>query len=288
MIVNRSAGRRGVRADADKAAARLKDRGADVAVEPTGSAEEARAIIEDAREEAGCIVAVGGDGTLRGVVDAVEGRCPVGVIPRGTANVVARELSIPLEPKRAADLLVDGAPRSLDLGRIEGRGTFLAMVGVGFDAAVVESVGPGAFKALRMGLSAVRHILSPRLPELAITIDGVRSADPAFAAIVANTRNYGGWFAACPNALPDDGLLDAMTILRGTRRVLMRAGIAILRQRTASASFARYTTATTVEIDTLDGSAAPVQADGDPCGTTPIRVSIAPGAAAIIAPGDHS
>lgn len=285
MIVNRQAGKRGVRRDADRAAARLRERGVDVQLEATGSAQEARTIIAQARSEVRCVVAVGGDGTLRGVVDSAAGEVPVGLIPRGTANVVARELGIPLDPTGAADLLADGTPRRLDLGRIEGRGTFMAMVGVGFDAAVVEDVRPGRWKALRMGISAVRQFVSPNLPELAITVDGAPVEGPAFATVIANTRNYGGWFAACPDAVPDDGRLDTMTLLRRDRRALARAGFAIVRKRPGNEGFTRYGKAETVEIDTTDGSRAPVQADGDPCGTTPIRISIAPGAVAIIAPG---
>jgi len=285
MIVNRQAGKRGVRRDADTAAGRLADQGVAVSLEATGSAEEAQAIITEARTEVGCVVAVGGDGTLRGVVDAADGHVPVGLIPRGTANVVARELGIPLNPRRAADLIATGSPRHLDLGKIEGRGTFLAMVGVGFDASVVEHVGPGRWKALRMGLSTARQFLAPKLPPLGISIDGTPMDGPAFATVIANTRNYGGWFAACPRAVPDDGRLDTMTLLRRDRRALLRTGMAILRCRPASEALIRYGTASSVEITTLDGSQAPVQADGDPCGTTPIRVSIAPGAVAIIAPG---
>ena len=284
MIVNRNAGRRGVRRDADRAATRLIERGVPVDLQATGSAEEAAGIIDQARGVFTCVVAVGGDGTLRGVVDAAQGSLPVGLIPRGTANVVARELKLPLDIKRAADNIATGHVRNIDLGRIEGRGTFLAMVGVGFDGKVVDGVRPGRMKAARMGLSALSALLRPNLPGLAVTIDGVPIAAPVFGAVVANTRNYGGWFSACPAAQPDDGLLDTMLLHRGDRRALLRFGFAVASKREGSPSFASYGRSARIEISSLGAVESPVQADGDPCGMTPVHLSIHPGAVAIIAP----
>lgn len=284
MIVNRHAGRRGVRRDADRAAARLKEQGVSVVLQATGSAEEAARVIEQAKDSVGCVVAVGGDGTLRGVVDATHGLLPVGLIPRGTANVVARELKIPLDPRRAADNLATGHTRRIDLGHIEGRGTFLAMVGVGFDGQVVTGVHPGRMKAARMGLSAMSALLRPALPPLDVTVDGTRLDVTAFGVVAANTRNYGGWFAACPSALPDDGVLDTMLLLRRDRRALLRSGLAVVRRREGSPAIVSYGRGTHIEVTSRNGAESPVQADGDPCGTTPIRLSIEPGAVAIIAP----
>lgn len=284
MIVNRQAGRRGVRRDADRAAERLKERGVAVDLQATSSAEEAAGIIDQAKSGYSCVVAVGGDGTLRGVVEAAKGVLPVGLIPRGTANVVARELSLPLDPRRAADNVAAGHIRNIDLGHIEGRGTFLAMVGVGFDGKVVNGVPPGRMKVARMGLAALGALLRPNLPRLAVTMDGVPVDGGAFGVVAANTRNYAGWFVACPAAQPDDGVLDTMILHRGDRRALLRFGLAVARRREGSPRVISYGRSSQIEIESLSEFESPVQADGDPCGTTPVTLSIEPGAVAIIAP----
>ena len=128
MIVNGQAGRRGVRRDADRVASRLQDQSVEVDLQLTGSAEEAARIIAEAEARVNAIVAVGGAGTLRGVISAPSPQVPVGLVPRGTANVVARELGIPLDPRGAADEIARGQVRQIDVGHIEGRGSFLAMV----------------------------------------------------------------------------------------------------------------------------------------------------------------
>jgi diacylglycerol kinase family enzyme len=158
------------------------------------------------------------------------------------------------------------------------------MVGIGFDGQVVQGIRPGPMKAARMGLAAVGTILRLRLPALSVNIDDVPVPGPVYSVIVANTRNYGGWFAACPAAKPDDGLLDALMLRRNDRRALIRTGAAIVRRREAPRHVVAYEQGHTIEITSLNGREAPVQADGDPCGTTPIRLSVRYRAAAIITP----
>jgi len=208
----------------------------------------------------------------------------VGLVPRGTANVVARELGIPLDPRGAADEIARGQVRQIDVGHIEGRGSFLAMVGVGFDGQVVQGIRPGPMKAARMGISALGAVCRLNLPALQVSIDGVTVQSPVYSVIASNTRNYGGWFAACPEARPDDGLLDAMLLQRPDRRALLRIGASIVRKRRGSPAIVGYERGRDLLISAQNGTGVPVQADGDPCGTTPIRISIRHRAASIIAP----
>ena len=86
------------------------------------------------------MITVGGDGTLNEVLTGLGGRdVPVGLVPIGTANVVSRDLGIPLNPKRSARLLLDGVPRPIDVGP-DRRPRFVAMVGAGIDGAIVEAI----------------------------------------------------------------------------------------------------------------------------------------------------
>jgi len=285
MIVNRNAGGHGVYGDAERAATRLRDRGISVRIETTGSVKEAEELVRSACHEVGCVVAVGGDGTLRGIVDAVGNEpLPVGVIPRGTANVMAHELGVPLTPERAADALADGVPRLLDLGRIHGGGSFLAMLGVGFDGQIVQGVQPGRFKICRMGLAALKNVCNPSLQPLRVIVDGEEDTEAKFSVVVANTRNYGGWFSLCPDARPDDGRFHYVGLKRPNRTSLMRLVVAATRRRPTGRSTATYGEGREFVIESLGPEEVPIQADGDPCGTTPVRLSIEPQAVAIIAP----
>lgn len=147
VVYNPVAGARAGEAVATAAANRLRARGCDVRLVATRDRGGALDVVrEELDSEPDLLVVAGGDGTLR---EAIEGlgcereRVVLAVLPLGNANVVARELGIPLAPEAAIDLLERGRPTSVDLGvaRAEGfRTLFLAVVGVGFDARVVERI----------------------------------------------------------------------------------------------------------------------------------------------------
>ena len=289
MIVNRHAGRKGTRRAAERAAVRMRDRGVDVRLERTGSAEEAAALIATTAPNVDAVVSVGGDGTVRGVVDALLAsgiEVDVGIIPRGTANVVARELGVPIHPVRAADVVVDGTPRRIDVGKVNDE-TFLAMVGIGLDATIVQGVRPGRLKLARMGWSSMQTLARPRFQPLRILVNGEEITEPSFSAVVTNTRNYAGWFSLCPAAAPDDGRFDLIRTRRRDRRAILRLVSAAVRWRPTSARVAAYSRGETFLIESTGAHQVPVQADGDPCGTTPVRISIVKSAVAIIAPATN-
>ena len=282
FVVNRRAGRPGILEAAEAARRRLEARGQRAHLHPTDSAEAARALVQST-DLGTLLVAVGGDGTLRNLATAtLDTPRPLGLLPRGTANVVARELGIPFAPKKAADLLLDGAPRRLDLGRL-GDGAFLAMVGVGLDGRIVEGVGPGRFKMARMAWSTVRTLISPKLRPLRITADGAEVPE-AMSAFVCNTRNYGGYFALCPEARADDGRLEIFGLKSSGFGGLLRALLAASRGRHVAPSLGHYAAGTTIEIAATDGSQVPVQADGDFVGHTPVQIKLQAGAFQLIAP----
>jgi diacylglycerol kinase (ATP) len=216
----------------------------------------------------------------------------IGLIPGGTANVVARELGIPIDLKGATEVLLEGHIRRLDIGRIrrtlgDGPGfddVFLAMVGVGIDADVVENVLPGPFKMTRFGVALTRRLIRGQPTPLRLTVDGVERPGPTFGTIVANTANYGGWFSACPDARPDDGDLDWLQVRGESRCASLRVLAAMVRKRRGPPAVAHYGTGRTFAIESLNGHPALVQADGDACGTTPICISIDPARVAMIAP----
>lgn len=123
---------------------RLKDEGAEVTLERTEAAGHATELARRAAErgEADVIVAAGGDGTINEVARGLLGQgVPLGIIPLGTANVLAIELGLRARAREVADMLLSGPAHLIGTGLVGGR-IFLLMVGVGFDGVVVHAINP--------------------------------------------------------------------------------------------------------------------------------------------------
>lgn len=161
------------------------------------------------------VVAVGGDGTVRACAEALAGTgVPLGVVPLGTANLMARALGVPGPTGRALEVAFGGRDRLIDLGRVTSAGAgivFGAMAGIGLDAAVVGAAWPGVKR--RLGWVAYALAAVPRLgwpaSDFAIRVDGgaaVRRRGRCV--VVANAGLLPGGFTLLPAARLDDGLLD--------------------------------------------------------------------------------
>lgn len=230
------------------------------------------------------VVCVGGDGTLREVIEGLDGGGTVGVIPAGTANVVARDLGIPRSGAGAVRVLLEGRPRSLDVGRVNGR-PFLAMVGVGFDGEVVRSLCDSRRGPIRMSsyvLPGLRSFLHHRPQPLAVTVDDRPSRNGAFGMIICNTRNYGGFLSVAPQARMDDGWLDFQMQLGSGRTSLLVLSLAALMHRRPPSHLAAYGRGRRIKVEA--GTPVPVQVDGDAFGTTPVEVEVEAARVSILAP----
>lgn len=244
MIVNPAAGQQGPLAVAELARRRLVESGWEVRVEATGAGGHAERLAARHRHECERVVVVGGDGTLRETLLGVGANGPpVGLVPIGKANVVARELRIPRHPADAIDALGRLEPRTLDLGTVQDT-IFLAMVGVGYDARVTEGVRRlresrgGGFLYNRGGSGAIYAaaglppLLQSIAPALTVHVDGVASGRIYRQAVIANTETYATGWAMTPGADPTDGVLDHQLNRRSAPWfVLLTLGASALRWR---------------------------------------------------------
>ncbi|MDH3522291.1 MAG: diacylglycerol kinase family lipid kinase [Acidobacteriota bacterium] len=208
------------------------------------------------------VFALGGDGTLREAAAGLLGSDTVlGVLPGGTANVVARALGLPAEPLAAARALKGLPALAIDVGRC-GDEIFLMQASLGLDARALRAVSPlakrwlGRAAVVLAGLGAWwRHDDA----EFELLVDG-HSVGATFAA-ACNLAFYGGDARLAPGARPDDGLLDVV-LFRGAGR---RATLAFVRDVLAGRHLERddVSVLKAVEVVILDPDVA-LQIDGDP------------------------
>jgi YegS/Rv2252/BmrU family lipid kinase len=183
--------------------------------------DKAHAGVDAARDAAArgvdLVVAVGGDGTVRGCAEALAGTAvPLGIVPLGTANLLARTLGIPTHPGTAlAVALAHGATtsrvsqdRRIDLASADGA-PFTAMAGMGLDAAVVSATRLKHHLGwLAYAVSGAAHLATPHAT-FTIRLDGGEPFERrACSVVVGNSGLLPGGFSLLPNARIDDGLLD--------------------------------------------------------------------------------
>ncbi len=174
-------------------------------------------------EHVDVVIACGGDGTVRAVLTVLAGSgVPLAILPAGTGNLLARNLNLPLDDVAAAlEVALNGADRTLDVGRIEasephGRHErFAVMAGVGLDAAIMRDA-PEKVKT-RVGwpayvMSAMKNLHQPGV-RMQVTIDGGRPLHTrAQTVVIGNLGKLQGGIELLKDAVPDDGLLDVAVL----------------------------------------------------------------------------
>jgi diacylglycerol kinase family enzyme len=248
------------------------------------------------------IVVIAGDGTLREVcsgLSRVASDIPIGFVPTGNANVVARELKIPLQPGPAIDLLAEGKVRQLDIGTLRVHRDaadplfFLAMVEIGFGARVVHlthRLRSGRLRAIyrRWGdtvyaAAAVGALATPTERRFQLYVDGAAAPRRATAAIIANTRCYAKGWSMTPDARMDDGRLDLVTRQRCSPGIIVRAFHAAAQARRPPAAVSSYEQGQRFLIQS--DTPLSVQMDGDPLPRVKwMEVGLAPGRLRLLTP----
>ncbi len=241
----------------------------------------------------GCdlVLAVGGDGTVSAVANALVGidaasRPVLGIVPLGTANVLARELEVPLDVVRAMGLAVARASVvALDAIQV-GERSYLTQLGAGLDARMIEATTREAQQSSGRWAyvhSLVREMTGYRSHAFELTIDGRLVRIRAWQVVVANAKTMGTPpFTWGPEIEPDDGVLDVGVYDVRSLLDWMRLVLRFLTGRHQSDRRARYfQVRRTLRI--ASRSPMPVQADGDVIGNTPIDLVVAPGLLRVVA-----
>lgn len=156
------------------------------------------------------VFAIGGDGTVRACAQALAGTgVPLAIVPRGTANLAARALGVPARLDTALACGFAGHERRIDLAAADGM-TFVAMAGLGTDAAVVGAT-PAGLKTragwLAYAAAGAWHAQGRRAA-FTVSLDGAQLACRARSVVVGNAGLLPGGFTLLPAARLDDGNLD--------------------------------------------------------------------------------
>jgi len=234
--------------------------------------------LELAREAAGrgarLIVAAGGDGTIAEVANGLNGSgCRLGIVPLGTANVLAHELELPFDAVGVAAALAFGRTRAVWPGVATGAAgsrVFVQMLGAGFDAQVVQRLPLPLKRVMGRGayvVQSLRELARYRFRPIRVTVDGKDTE--AGSIIVTKGHFYGGCYLLAPGASPVERGFTVALFDRSGPFSAMAFGAALPLNLIPRMPGLRLIRAHEIEIGT---EAVPAQTDGDPAGTGPLTV----------------
>ena len=227
------------------------------------------------------VVAAGGDGTVNEVLNGLSPGATLGILPLGTANVLARELGLPLDAERACRRIVEGEVAQVDFGVATDRSgverRFACMAGIGFDAKVVGTVTPRLKRFLRglaFPLTAFRVLFGNKFPTVEL-VNGDKVNIARFA-IVANGHYYGGDFRVSGPGLLTSGQLETVLVDRVSTLLRPDVFAGIMARRPLNRAMKSFTS---TEVSARSpGAEVPVQLDGELWGELPMSFRIEPAA----------
>jgi diacylglycerol kinase (ATP) len=293
LILNPNAGRGHHRPQLDQARRIFRNARIETELQETTAPGEATGLARSAVERMRQLVIVcGGDGTVNEAVNGLAcSRVPLAVLPAGTANVLAKELSLPWNLPRAAERIVRAQYRRIALGlaipeKSSGEPRyFLSQAGAGADGALVAAVRPeikqraGMIAYWQEGFQQLTRYTFPRFR----TTVGDRSID-ATLVVVGRTKHYGGPFKITTEAdlqRPEFELMFVTT--RSAWRYLAYMPL-IWTGQLRGARHVQFCKATSLQCVAIDSSPVLIQVDGEPAGCLPAEFRIVPDALTLAMP----
>jgi diacylglycerol kinase (ATP) len=283
LLANPNARRGGSGLEA--AVSTLERGGIAATLETFSGPEEVEHDIERMAGGADCIVVAGGDGTLSRAGAAVARRgLPMGILPAGTANDLARTLGIPDDFAAAAQAIVEGHRRRIDLGTVNGH-PFFNVASIGLSAELAHSLSPDLKRRwgrFGYGLAGAKVLARARPFTAWITEDGETAKVRTLQIAVGNGRHYGGGTVVEESATIDDGHLDLYSL---ELNAVWKLALMLRTFRSGShGAWSEVRTARNVEFDVTTREPRPVNADGDLVTETPAHFRVEPEAVTVFAP----
>lgn len=265
LIVNPISGTHSKKGLTEQIEARLAAAGIEVVTyfttAPGDATRRARLAVDSGEFDA--VLACGGDGTVNEVARAMcHAPIPMGIIPAGSGNGLARHIVIPIDPLRALDTIIDDVVTDCDYAEVNGK-PFFCTFGIGFDAAVSDRFAAsgkrGRMSYVQSTIAEFRHY---RPEHYTIeTPDGTIERE-AFLIAVCNASQYGNNAFIAPQASITDGLLDVIVIHKASALRTMLLGVDMMAGLLRHNRLAE--TIRTPRVTITRGANAPAHIDGEP------------------------
>ena len=273
-----------------KAVRVLQDNGSHVELFATPGPQQAGELARKAADS-GCelILAAGGDGTINEAVNGIAGsNVQFGILPAGTANVLANEIGFSNRPDHAARQLLHAVPVRIALGLLERPDRknhyFVLMAGVGLDARIVYELDvdlKNRIGKLAYWHGGLRQFGRP-VPRFHIAVNGADYC--ASFALITRVRNYGGDFEIARQVRLTDNDFEAVIFQNNQWQDYVRFFGAVMTNRLYTTEGVTVTRATRIEADSSQDQRIYVQVDGESQGALPASISVVPDALTLLMP----
>ena len=228
------------------------------------------------------VVAVGGDGTVSLVGKIlIRNKIPLGILPAGSANGMAKELNIPDDPQKALDILVSGKINPCDTIKINEEDMVFHLADLGLNAQIIKYFDESKFRGmLTYARMLFKALANRRLMKVHIKGDNLDETIAAYMIVIANARKYGTGAVINPDAVTDDGVFELVVV----RRIALSEFIKLFwSYKSFNPRSVEIFETTKVEI--LSKRGVRFQIDGEYKGkVTKIQAEIVPGAFNVLVP----
>jgi YegS/Rv2252/BmrU family lipid kinase len=264
---------------------RLKAGGLSVTVEPFDALPEIARDVVRMRHMADLAIVCGGDGSVSSAAVAImESGLPMGIIPMGTANDLARTLDIPMDLLAAADVIAAGHQRVIDIGTVNGH-AFFNVASIGLSTELAQGLDPDLkrrFGRFGYALAAMKVLTRARRFHADIKEKGQEIGVETYQIAVGNGVHYGGGNVVQETAEIDDGHLDLYSL---EMKNLWKLALMVRSFRSGKhGAWKEVRTARCVEFDIVTRRPMPVNTDGEIVTSTPAHFKVHPKAISVFAP----
>ena len=229
-------------------------------------------------------VVVSGDGLVGAIGGAMAGaETPMGIIPGGRGNDLARVLGIPEDPEGAVAALLDGETRRIDVGEVNGK-RFLGIVSVGFDSEANRLANETHFLRgnLVYAFAAIRTLIRWKPGRFTVRVDDERYRFTGYSVSVANNKAFGGGMFIAPDAELDDGEFDIVAVGEAGKLRSLASMPKVFKGTHVEEDWVRVFRARHLELSA--SHPYPVYADGEHISDLPASLRVLPQALSVIVP----
>ncbi|MFZ0242284.1 MAG: lipid kinase [Desulfobacterales bacterium] len=283
ILVNKLA-RQG-EADLDAVRRVLEDGGIDSVVHAFDAIDRIEEAVRRHRQHIDCVIVGGGDGTLNAALESIlDSKLPLGVLPMGTANDLARTLEIPFAPEDAAGVIVRGRIARIDLGWVNGK-HYLNVAHIGLAAKVSHTLTTEMKKrwsVLAYPLALIDAYRTNRPFKARVTCDGQTQNLKSIQIAIGNGRHYGGGMSVRHDAVIDDRQLNFYSLEPQSIWHLLWSAPAIVRGTFTRGDLVRLMNGKEIEVTT--SRTMRVDTDGELVTRTPAVFRVKEGALPIFVP----